>query len=182
MIEKPVKKFPTIGCCGPDFFTKRPSCSFITCCVKKKGLETCAECSDFPCSRFKSEKEYQQMKLSSSYPPDKKILSNLNFIKDNGVQKFIEQQQGRIRFLEIMIKNFDDGRSRSFFCKVAALLELANIQNSINKATQEIKTGKIKQNDVKIKAKILKAIFSEIASKEGLELATKKANIKKVRF
>ncbi len=27
------------GCCGPDFFNKHPSCSFITCCVKKKDLE-----------------------------------------------------------------------------------------------------------------------------------------------
>jgi hypothetical protein len=54
------------------------------------------------------------------------------------------------------------------------------LKNSINEATQKIKTGKIKQNDVKIKAKILKSILSEIASKEGVELATKKANIKKV--
>jgi hypothetical protein len=196
MIEKPVKKFPTIGCCGldcglcpryytvgpsrcpgccgPDFFNKRPSCSFITCCVKKKGLETCAECSDFPCSKFKSDEEYQQMELSSSYPPDKKILSNLNFIKEKGIKEFIEQQQRRIRLLEMMIENFDDGRSRSFFCKAAALLDLTSLQNSINKATQEIKTGKIEQNDVKLKAKIFKAILSEIASKEGIELTSKK--------
>jgi hypothetical protein len=204
MIEKPVKKFPTIGCCGldcglcpryytvgpsrcpgccgPDFFNKRPSCSFITCCLKKKSLETCAECSGFPCSKFKSDKEYQQLEQSSSYPPSKKIMSNLSFIREKGVKKFVEQQQRRIRLLEIMIENFDDGRSRSFFCKAAALLDLANIQNSIGMATQEIKTSKIKQNDVKIKAKTLKAILSEIASKEGAELATKKANMKKVRF
>lgn len=145
----------------------------------KKSLETCAECSGFPCSKFKSDEEYQQLEQSSSYPPNKRIMSNLNFIKEKGVKKFIEQQQRRIRLLEIMIKNFDDGRSRSFFCKAVALLDSTSIQNSINKATQEIKTGKIKQNDVKIKAKILKAILSEITSKEGVELATKKANIKK---
>jgi hypothetical protein len=162
------------GCCGPDFFNKRPSCSFITCCVKKKGLETCAECSDFPCSKFKSDEEYQQLKLSSSYPPDRKIMSNLNFIKENGVKKFIEQQQRRIRLLEIMIENFNDGRSRSFFCKAAALLDLTSLKSSLNKATRKIKTDKIKQNDVKIKAKILKAILSETASKEGVELVTKK--------
>ena len=55
----PIKKYPTIGvcgldcglcpryytigpsrcpgCAGPDFFNKHPSCSFITCCVKKIG-------------------------------------------------------------------------------------------------------------------------------------------------
>jgi hypothetical protein len=191
----PKKTYPTIGCCGldcglcpryytvgrsrcpgcvgPDFFKKHPSCSFITCCVKKKNLEVCAECSEFPCSKFKSDEEYQQWQGSSSYPPDKKIPSNLNFIKEYGIKKFIEQQRSRIKLLETMIKNFDDGRSRSFFCKAAALLDLTGLTSSLNKATQKIKTDKIKQNDVKKKAKILKEIINEIALKEGVELVRK---------
>jgi hypothetical protein len=54
------------GCGGPDFLNKHPSCSFITCCVKKKNHEVCAECSEFQCSKFKSNEEYQQVKESSS--------------------------------------------------------------------------------------------------------------------
>jgi hypothetical protein len=102
----PIKKYPTIGvcgldcglcpryytigpsrcpeCAGPDFFNKHPSCSFITCCVKKKNLEVCAECSEFPCSKFKGNEEYQQLKESSSYPSYKKVMPNLNFIKEHG--------------------------------------------------------------------------------------------------
>jgi len=34
------------GCCGPEFFNKHPSCSFITCCVKRNDLEVCAECDE----------------------------------------------------------------------------------------------------------------------------------------
>ena len=147
------------GCGGPDFFNKHPSCSFITCCVKKKNLEVCAECSEFPCYKFKSEEEYRQMKESSSYPSSKKLMPNLNFIKKYGIEKFIEQQKKRIKLLEIMIKNFDDGRSRSFFSKAATLLELPNLSSSIDKATQKIKTDNINQNDVKNKAKILKEIL-----------------------
>jgi len=164
------------GCCGPDFLNKHPSCSFITCCVKKKGFETCGECSDFPCSKFKSDKEYQQLEQLSSYPPYKKVMANLNFIRENGVKKFIEQQQQRMRLLEIMLEKFDEGRSRSFFCKAAAFLDVTSLQRSLNKATQKIKTDKIKQTDVKMKTKTLKTILSEIASKEGVELVTKKAN------
>ncbi|MDI6793370.1 MAG: DUF3795 domain-containing protein [bacterium] len=156
------------GCGGPDFFNKHPSCSFITCCVKKKNLEVCAECSEFPCSKFKSDEEYQQLKESSSYPSYKKVMPNLNFIKEHGIKKFIEQQKKKIRLLETMMKNFDDGKSRSFFCKAVALLESANLKNSIDKATQKIKTEKIKQNDVKNKAKILKAIINKVALKKGI--------------
>ena len=194
--NKPIKAYPTIGvcgldcglcpryytvgtsrcpgCAGPDFFNKHPSCSFITCCVKKKNHEVCGECPEFPCSKFKSDEEYQQLKQSSSYPPYKKVMSNLNFIKKYGTKKFIKQQERRIKLLETMIENFDDGRSRSFFCKATALLDLTNLRSSLDEATQKIKTGNIKADDIKIKSKILKEILNEVALKEGVELGMKK--------
>ena len=183
-MNKPVKTYPTIGvcgldcglcpryytvgtsrcpgCCGPGFFNKRPTCSFITCCVKKKNLEVCAECSEFPCSKFKDAEEYQSLE-TSSYPPYRKIMPNLNFIREYRIKKFIEQQERRIKLLETMIENFDDGRSRSFYCKSAALLDLTTLENALDKAIQKIKTDNIKPNDTKTKAKILKGILSEIA-------------------
>jgi hypothetical protein len=153
------------GCAGPDFFNKHPSCSFITCCVKKKNLEVCAECSDFPCSKFKSDEEYRQMNEPSSYPSCKKILPNLYFIKEHGIKKFIEQQNKRIKLLETMINRFNDGRSRSFFCRVAIFQEPATLENSIKKATKIIKSEKVKQSDMKSKAKILKAILDKYLMK-----------------
>ena len=73
-----------------------------------------------------------------------------------------------------MIKNFNDGRSRSFFCKAATLLDLTSLTGSLDKATQKIKTDKIRQNDVKNKAQILKEIIKKTAFKEGVELVKKK--------
>jgi hypothetical protein len=162
------------GCAGPNFLKKHPSCSFITCCVIKKNLEVCAQCPEFPCPKFKTERQYQQMKESSSYPPNRKILPNLNFIKKHGIKKFIQQQNKRIRLLETMINNFNDGRSRSFFCRAAALLEVENLEKSLNWATRKIKTDKIKKTDVKSKARILREIINEIASEQGVELFNKK--------
>ncbi len=144
------------GCGGPDFFNKHPSCSFITCCVRKKGLEVCAECSEFPCSKFKSDEEYQQMKECSSYPSYRKVIPNLNFIKEHGIKKFIEQQERRIKLLKHIVENFDDGRSKSFFCKAACLLDLTSLEGALDEANRKIKTGGIKQDAFKIKAKILK--------------------------
>lgn len=161
------------GCCGPEFFNKHPSCSFITCCVKKKNLDVCAECSDFPCSKFKNDEEYQQLKESSSYPSYKKVMPNLNFIKKHGIEKFVGQQKKRIELLEKMLANFNDGRSRSFYCKSATLLNLAALEDSLNKAVQRIETDNIKPDDTKTKAKILKGILSGLALKECVELIKK---------
>jgi hypothetical protein len=158
------------GCCGPEFSSKHPLCSFITCCVKKKNLEVCAQCSDLPCSKFKSDEEYQQLKESSSYPSYKKVMPNLNFMKKHGIEKFAGQQKRRIELLEAMIANFDDGRSRSFYCKSAALLDLITLENSLAVAMQNVKTDNVKPDDTKAKARILKGILSEIALNKGVEL------------
>ena len=114
------------------------------------------------------------MKQSSSYPPVGKILLNLNFIKKHGLKKFVQQQNKRIKLLEKMLNNFNDGRSRSFFCRVAALLDLKNLEKSLDIAARKIKADKIKKTDVKSKAQILKEIISDIASKQGIELVKKK--------
>jgi hypothetical protein len=88
-------------------------------------------------------------------------MSNLDFIKEFGVEKFTEQQNRRIRLLETMIKDFDDGRSRSFFCRAAGLLDLSVLENSVDKATREIRTDNINRNDVKSKAGIMRTILNE---------------------
>jgi hypothetical protein len=189
MIQKQIlKKYPTIGvcgldcglcpryytkgtsrctgCAGPDFFNRHPSCSFITCCVKKKNLEVCGECSEFPCSKIRSDEEYRQVKESSSYPSYKKVIPNLNFIKEHGIKEFHGQQKKRMRLLETMIENFDDGRSRSFFCKCAIFNDITDLEKSLDKATQKIKKNKIKPNDVKMKTKILKELLDEIGLRQ----------------
>jgi hypothetical protein len=162
------------GCGGPDFLNKHPSCSFITCCVKKKNLEVCGQCPDFPCTKFKTEQEYQQMEESFSYPSNKVVLRNLNFIKKHGIKKFTDQQRKRIKLLEKMIENFDDGRSRSFFCRATCLLDIKSLESSLNKANRKVKTENIKTDDIKGKAKILREILDKIASKKAVELAKKK--------
>jgi hypothetical protein len=193
--DSDLKKYPTIGVCGldcglcpryytsgpsrcpgcggPNFLMKHPSCSFITCCVKKNNFEVCGDCPIFPCSKFKSEKDIQEFEGSSSYPPYKKIMLNLKFIKEYGIESFIDNQKKRIRLLEKLIQDFDDGRSRSFFCKATALLDINSLEDSLIKAIQKVKSVKIRSTDIKTKAKILKDILNESALKEGIVLTKK---------
>jgi hypothetical protein len=177
----PVKKFPTIGvcgldcglcpryytvgpsrcpgCAGPRFFDKHPSCSFITCCVEGKSLEVCAECPGFPCAKFKTEKEYGQMKESSSYPPCRRIMPNMKFIRKHGINNFMEQQRKRMAMLQAMIERFDDGRSKSFYCRAAALLDVTRLGNAITEADRKIQTDRVTHDDRKTEAKILRTIL-----------------------
>lgn len=194
MSEKPVKTYPTIGCCGldcglcpryytvgssrcpgccgPDFFNKHPSCSYITCCVKKKKFEVCAQCDEFPCSKFESwlvdGGEYD------SFLTHKKAHPNLGFIIKHGIEKFIEQQRKRIRVLEIMLKNFNDGRSKSFYCLATTLLPITDLEASLNKTHQKIIADNIRSDDTKNKANVLKGFLNNSAAEEGIELRLRK--------
>ena len=180
-----MKTYPTIGCCGldcglcpryytqgpsrcpgcagPDFSDKHPSCSFITCCVKKKGLEVCGECSEYPCPKFKSPEEYQRLEGDPSYPSYKKVIPNLEFIKERGVGKFVKEQRKRIKLLERMLKDFDDGRSKSFYCKTAAMLDVADLERLVDKAAKKVKSEKVKRGDTKRRAQILRELLDEHA-------------------
>jgi hypothetical protein len=156
------------GCDGPDFSNKHPSCSFITCCVKKRSLEVCSPCSDFPCPKFKSDEEYRHVKESSSYPPYRKVLANLRSIQEHGIESFIQQQQRRIRLLERMLQDFDDGRSKSHYCRSAALLDPAEMESALAAAIRRVKMDRLQPDDTKTKAKILRALLDELAAKEEM--------------
>jgi hypothetical protein len=160
------------GCGGPGFLDKHPSCSFITCCVKRRGLEVCGQCPEFPCPRFKSEEEYQGRE-SSSYPPDRKVLSNSRFIKEKGIKAFMRQQEVRIRLLESMIGGYDDGRSRSFFCRAAALLDPKAIRRCLGRAKKATGAARVTGHSAD-RAKVLRGFLVEAALGEGIDLTAKR--------
>jgi hypothetical protein len=113
--------------------------------------------------KFKSAEEYLQVKESSSYSSYKKVLPNLYFIKEQGIGKFMEQPNKRMQLLKTMISKFDDGRSKSFFCKAAIFHDLTILENSIEQATGKIISDNISQTDMKSKANILKNIIGKLS-------------------
>jgi hypothetical protein len=140
-----MKRYSTIGCCGIDcglcprfhikgesvcpgcdglnFSEKHPSCGYLTCCVTRNRLEVCSECNEYPCKRFESER-----KGTDSFVTHKKVFLNLDFIKNNSLERFIEHQNIRIRILKDFLETYDDGRSKSLFCMACALLPLERLQ------------------------------------------------------
>ncbi|MFC2042320.1 DUF3795 domain-containing protein [Chloroflexota bacterium] len=184
--ELPVNLHPTLGCCGLDcslcpryytvsssrcpgcygldFFSKHPSCPFITCCVKKKTLESCAQCGEFPCSRFKGSDR------RDSFVTKQKSLSNLNMVKEGGLERFINRQGQQIKLLEAMLTEFNEGRSKSFYCLATALLPITDMEVSLSKADQEIRNNSTRPEDVKTKANILRRFLNSYANERGIEL------------
>ena len=179
------KQHPTIACCGidcglcPRFYTaggsrcpgcygngfalKHPSCGFITCCVKKKGFEVCADCTEFPCQRF------DRWDAADSFVTHSRSLENLGAIQHRGMASFLSQQRKRMSLLETMLRDYDDGRSRSFFCQATALLTLRDLDSAV----QQTRTAFAPQ-ETKGRTQRLKAHLEDLATRNGLSLKLRK--------
>ncbi len=158
------------GCAGPDFASKHPSCGVITCCVKKHHLEVCGQCPEFPCDKFTKRLDSP----TDSVLTYQKIRHNMTFIKEQGLPKFLEQQQKRIAFLERMLSEYNDGRSKSMYCIAATLLPLEKLAAGLSDAEKQIRDNGISPSDLKGKSQVLHDILNAIASQEGIELKLRK--------
>ena len=188
MMNNKLKKYETIACCGidcglcPRFYTKgssvcpgcggldfkevHPSCGVLTCCAVKKGFEVCSECSDYPCKRFSS-----YSAGCDSFVTHKKMFENLEYIKNNGIEQFLENQKERMNILSDFLSNFDDGRSKSFYCLSCTLLPLDKLMKASEFAQ------KIDNIELKKKNKRLKEHLTKIADELNIEMKLNKRKV-----
>jgi len=178
------------GCCGlycglcPRFQSNAPSrclgckilcltfsCKIYNCCVKKKELATCAQCSDFPCEKNNPDAhQYQYDYFVSSKP----CVPNLYRIKEVGLETWLEEQRKRRMTLEYLLDNYNEGRSMSFYCLATALMPLKLIDKAVSELKGMVVNNQINDSDIKAKAKTLRAIIQDLASESGIELKLRK--------
>ena len=153
------------GCCGPDFWQKHPSCGFITCCVKKAGLETCAECDDWEeCEKVA--KLLDSAKYQDSFISYRPLAANYAFIQKNGIEEFVRLEMEKQKFLRHLIDNYDDGRSKSFYCTSCQLVPLDKLREALVDAENKITEA----TDIKEKAKLVRAAITRIADNLQIDL------------
>jgi len=157
------------GCCGPDFWQKHPSCGFITCCVKRKNLETCAQCTDWAgcekVARIMDSAKYQDSFLS--YKP---LAANFAFIQKNGIEEFARLEMEKQRFLRYLIDSYDEGRSKNFYCTGCQLIPLDKLKEALADAETRI-TG---ATDIKEKARLVRAAIGSMADSLQIDLRLRK--------
>lgn len=157
------------GCCGPDFFQKHPACGFITCCVRRRNLETCAQCAGWTkCGRVA--RVLDAAKFQDSFLSYKPLAANFAFIQKHGIEEFARLETEKQKFLKYLIDNYDDGRSKSFYCTSCQLLPLDKLKKVLAGAEKRI----TEHTDVKEKAKLVRAAFNDLAGALQIDLKLRK--------
>ena len=157
------------GCCGPDFWQKHPSCGFITCCVKQRNLETCAQCADWnQCDRVA--RLLNLAKEHDSFISYRPLPANYAFIQKHGIEEFVRLEMEKQEFLRNLIDYYNEGRSRSFYCTSCQLIPLDRLKEALADAQTRI-TG---DTDIKEKARIVRAAISNLADTLQIDLKLRK--------
>ncbi len=181
-------KYPEIGICGlscrlcPNFNTEAESrclgcksegrmvvgCPFITCAIKRKGVEFCWDCEESKtCDKWKKHREAG--KKHDSFKCYQKLEEDIEFIQKNGVTKFEKTQKIREQLLKEMLQNFNEGRSKSYYCIVSTVIDIKELKEALNKAKQRSKGLVIEE-----KSKLMHSILDEIADKKKYFLKLRK--------
>jgi len=181
-------KYPEIGICGlscrlcPTYQTDAESrcggcksetrmavgCPFITCAVKKKGIEFCWYCEENKtCEKWKKHREAG--KKVDSFKCYQKLEDDIVFIQKNGVAEFEKTQKMREYLLKEMLREFNEGRSKNYYCIAATVMDIGELNEALTKAKKDFPGF-----DIKAKSKILHSILDEIAKQKNYYLKLRK--------
>jgi hypothetical protein len=143
-------------------------CSFITCAVKKKGIEFCWDCEEkTTCEKWKKHREAS--KHYDSFICYQKLEDNIQYILKNGIEGFEKEQIVRENLLKEMLQAFNEGRSKTFYCIASTIIEVEELENALNQAQKQSEGL-----DVKGKSQVLHQILNEIAERKNYCLKLRK--------
>ena len=181
-------KYPQVGICGlscrlcPSYHSSgvsrcdgcktesrmRAGCPFITCALRKKGIEFCWNCEENKkCGKWKKHRE--SGKKGDSFKCYQKLEDDIALIQKNGVSKFEKIQKIREQLLNEMLQEFNEGRSKSYYCISATVLEIDELKKVLFKA--KIDSAGL---DIKNKSKVLHLLLDGLAEKKKYRLSLRK--------
>jgi len=185
------KSYPIVGACGldcglcPRHHTNGPSrcpgcaaktyigpgCALQRCCVKNHGLECCAECPDTGGGCRLLDRVIKASTSGDSFISYLTVPDNLNLIREGGLPEFARREDDRVAFLEALIENHDDGRSKGFYCLAVQRLPIDELRQVFARLSVKLS----EQEEVKLRAAMLRNAFNELASGKGLTLKLRRS-------
>jgi hypothetical protein len=143
-------------------------CHFITCAIKKKGVEFCWDCDEHKnCEKWGKSRQFG--KLHDSFKSRQRLECDIQFILEPGIGQFVLDQHDRELLVKQMLEQYNEGRSKSYYCIAATVMN----KNEIEQALEEARQKSIGL-DIKTKAKLLHSILDRIAEKQSYLLKLRK--------
>ncbi len=156
------------GCKSEARMAVKSWCPIVNCAIKKKGVEFCWECPDnVTCDRWNKRIEFSRR--IDSFKCYQTLESDVSFIREHGVETFDKVQKARENILKEMLAEFNEGRSKSYYCIAATVLEVGELENALDEA-MKASAGL----EIKGKARSLHSALDAIAAQKNYCLKLRK--------
>jgi hypothetical protein len=131
-------------------------CPFIA-CAKKKGIEFCWDCGESEtCEKWVRHRK--TAKKADSFTCYQNLDDDIVFVRKNGVEEFEKTQKTREHLLKEMLREFNEGRSKRYYCIAATVMEMKALDAALSEARNNSKGLGMKE-----KSRVLHAILDAIA-------------------
>jgi hypothetical protein len=151
------------GCAGDGFSDVHPSCGVLACC-QKRDLEYCFKCGEYPCAKYDGADAWD------SFITHRNQFSDLDKARKGGIENYATELSEKIALLQELLRDYDDGRRKSFYCLAVNLLEPSDATSIIERLRKEVSPNV----SVKEKAGVSVRLFTDMAEQRGLSLKLRK--------
>lgn len=149
------------GGCGVD----NQSCTIARCSLEHGKIEYCSECTYYPCDK------YQHIEEFDSFITHKRQKTDLEKAKRIGIDAYNCEQKEKMKILDCLLSDYNDGRRKTFFCVAVNLLELSELQEVMRQIECN---NDLPFVDVKERSKIVVELFQKVAEKRNVTLKLRK--------
>lgn len=91
------------------------------------NIQYCFECENYPCEKYSGIDEYDSFITHQHRKRDMEKFETL------GSTLYTAEQQRKVAILLHLLQNYNDGRKKTLFCIAVNLLELADLEDVIDK-------------------------------------------------
>ncbi|MFV0399476.1 MAG: DUF3795 domain-containing protein [Oscillospiraceae bacterium] len=146
------------GCAGEGFSAVHPSCGVLT-CSRKKGVEYCFQCVEYPCKKYDHAEDYD------SFITHRHMTKDFEKARERGVDAYRRELDEKVGILEILLSDYNDGRKKNLYCIAVNLLELEDVRAVMEQLKEQgvALTGKER-------AALAARLFQEAADRQGIIL------------
>ena len=158
--------------CGlcPMFFGKycggcgkgNQSCAIAKCSLEHGKVEYCYECEQYPCEKYLNIEDFD------SFITHKRQKADLERAQKIGIYAYNREQTEKRKILDQLLKNYNDGRRKTFFCTAVNLLELSSLQQAMEQLRA---SGELTMNE---RSQYAVNVLQKLAGEKKIELKLRK--------
>ena len=145
-------------------------CAIARCSQQHNNVEYCFLCGEYPC------KKYDCIDAFDSFITHRNQRKDLEKAKAIGIEAYQAELDEKIRILQYLLENCNDGRRKSFFTIAVNLLDLEDLKPAMEQIILQPKAGAF---TLKEKAALAMRLLQTTADEKSIVLKLNKKSGKK---